>query len=512
MRRLTKLILSLLLAAALTLSAVPAGRAAETGSSTFSDVPTGAWYEQQLNKIIEAQQMVGQMNIISGYPDGTFGPNKQVLRGEFLKMIFEAAESSGNQTSLAVNKYQTAAHWAGKYYTKAEADNILIADVYTSSEPMFPCSWAALQEPITRFEMAVILNNVCTNISMQKAVIVDEPQAHITDYDEVESKTVQETDSNGIVVLNDDGNPVLRETNPNAIYRTAVEQSYGKGLLTGDENGYFHGTDTLTRAQAVSVLYRYLFYDTIKGEGLQDWASYPDSGKDGGSTDTPSTTGLLDPSLSFANWLRNGHIDAWGNLDPEARSKLFGAYANQGYFANSAQAAPYMANVSVPIWTIDRSNQWASSSVSITVNKAVAEEVRAIFQMIYNYGLEDDSRKFPIYGGWSAGGARYSDRMRHSWGCAIDVNALYNCECNFNSGYQRVTCGYGWWPADAPTWWNRDNSAYHGTLTGPSVYSISPDSIVVKAFATYGWGWLGNGFRSGNNFDFMHFSILPSGG
>ena len=472
MRRLTKLILSLLLAAALTLSAVPAGAAlSETG---FPDVPSGSWYENQLR-----QMQLYTPGIISGYYDKNgvliFDPDSPVQRGQFLRMIMVAAEG------YTADKSRNNIHWAGEYYTIAMENNVLIADVYegtvtgTGVEVLFPCTYAALQEPISRYEMAVILNNVCTNMLMEKTIVVEAPETGITDYAAIDQK-----------------------------FATAVEQSCGKGLLSGYEDGAFRGDQSLRRCEAASVIYRLLWSGERK---MADWAE-----KQPDPPETPPTTGLLDPSLSFANWLRNGHIDAWGNLDQEAKNKLFGAYAYQGYFASSAQAAPYMANVSVPIWTIDRSNQWASSSVSIMVNKAVAEEVRAIFQMIYNYGLEDDSRKFPIYGGWSAGGARYSDRMRHSWGCAIDVNALYNCECNFNSGYQRVTCGYGWWPADAPTWWNRANSAYHGTLTGPSVYSISPDSIVVKAFATYGWGWLGNGFRSGNNFDFMHFSVLPSGG
>ena len=472
MKKRAKRGLTALLAAVLLLCAVGAPAAAAPATD-FPDVPEGSWYEPFIGRIVDVQKQMGVMNIISGYPDGTFGPEDEVLRGQFLKMLFEAAEVSGNQTAIVTSdEYHSWDHWAKKYYLKAQKDNILVADVYTSSEPMFSDSYSDLETPISRYEMAVILNNVCTNIAMQKTVIVNEPEQHITDYADIPTQ-----------------------------YVTAVEQSYGKGLLTGNENGVFHGADTLTRAEAVVVLYRFLFVDTIQGDGLQDWAEYPKA----------DTSNYLDPSQSFANWLRNGHVDAWGNIDAEARLRLFGN-ANKSAFYSSADAANYMTTVSVPIWTLDRSGAKVASTLGIQVNKAVADEVRSIFQMIF-----DDPEQFPIYGGWSAGGARFTDTMRHSWGCAIDINALFNCECYYYhySGQLQVTCGYGYWPV------NGSDTRFTGSLTAPSVYSIGKSDgqygySVVRAFATYGWGWGGNGWSINSagrqKFDYMHFSVLPSGG
>ena len=468
-----------LLCALMLLSALPAAAAADNGTG-FPDVPEGVWYAQYLTPIMHAQAMMGVNNIITGMWDDdynglAFHPNDYVTRGQFLKMIFEAASSSGNEVALTVNEAQKNAHWAGKYYTMAAADNVLIADPYASGsgvQQMFECTAAELDKPIFRYEMAVILNNVCRNIAMQKTVNVDAPETHITDYAAIPERFV-----------------------------TAVEQMYGKGLLTGDENGSFNGWDYLNRAQAVAVIYKFLFVDTIQGEGLQDWASYSvvKSGAAG------STYLLASPQDSFANWRRNGHVDGWGNIDAEAKIKLFGS-AYKSYFTSSYDAANYMETVSVPIWTVDKSGQKIASSVGIVVNKAVAAEVHDIFQMIF-----DDPEQFPIYGGWSAGGARYTDTMRHSWGCAIDVNALYNCECNTYNGALRVTCGYGWWPLN--TVW----TMYAGSLSASSIYSIGKNEgdyghSVVKAFATYGWGWGGNGYSSGKKYDYMHFSVLPSGG
>ena len=166
-----------------------------------------------------------------------------------------------------------------------------------------------------------------------------------------------------------------------------------------------------------------------------------------------------------------------------------------------------MRTVSVPIWIIDQYGNKVSSTTSVTVHYLVATEVQLIFQEIYN-----DPEQFPIYGGWSIGGSRYSDTMRHAWGCAIDINAFYNCECttNWNTGNTRVTCGYGWWP-EGTAW-----TTFAGSMGGPSPYSINAGGSVVRAFAKYGWGWGGNGYSvksdGSQKFDYMHFSILPSGG
>ena len=111
--------------------------------------------------------------------------------------------------------------------------------------------------------------------------------------------------------------------------------------------------------------------------------------------------------------------------------------------------------------------------------------------------------------------------MRHAWGCAIDINAYYNCECNTRSGYLKVTCGYGWWPqlkdANNRPYGAASDTYFAGTMTSASPYSIGKNPgeygyRVVKAFQTYGWGWGGNGWSGGTSYDYMHFSVLPSGG
>lgn len=502
MKRTMKRGLTLLLALVLLLAALPVAASAD-GATGFPDVPEGAWYVQYLGPIMQAQALMGVNNIITGMWDDAynglaFHPNDPVTRGQFLKMIFEAAMSVGNGVALTGQAPENA-HWAWKYYAMAAADNVLVADPYASGDgvqQMFDSTAEELDRPIFRYEMAVILNNVCRNIDKQKTVNVDHPEEHISDYEAIPDRFVE-----------------------------AVEQMYGKGLITGDENGFFNGWDNLTRAQAVTVIYRFLYVDTAQGAGLQDWATYGvvKGGSDG------SAYLLADPGDTFAHWLngtgnysgKSRHYSYVGGnttLDADARKWLYG-YDSVYYVTSSSHASQLgcMETVSVPIWIVDNQGGTVypddpsrlpktASTVGIVVNKAVAAEVHDIFQTIF-----DDPERFPIYGGWSAGGARYTDTMRHSWGCAIDVNALYNCECNTYNGYLKVTCGYGWWPLN--TVWTQ----YAGSLNASSIYSIGKNPgdyghSVVEAFAKYGWGWGGNGYSSGKKYDYMHFSVLTSGG
>lgn len=458
MRKRTKRAALLMLALAMLLACVPVY--AEEGGSGFSDVPEDAWYLEELNKVMWAQEQLGGSNIISGYaengvPTGCFGPDDSLTRGQFLKMILESEMSFG-AFLFTTDKSRDSIHWAGKYYTLALENNILVADVYaTGGDPMFECSFESLEAPITRYEMAVILNNIETNIDMQQTVIVNEPEQNITDYDSMPE-----------------------------VYRHAVEQSYGKGLLTGDEGHAFNGENSLTRAEGVTVLYRYLF-----GCEMAEFAELPEV----------SQAVRPEGFVSFAERYKSMTLE-------EQRTALFGD-PNKSYFTSATDAAGYMETVTIPIWTMDKTGNKFASSMPVTVHKLVAQEVQLIFQEIF-----DDPERFPIYGGWSVGGARFTDTLRHSWGCAIDVNALYNCECtiNWNSMNNTVTCGYGWWPTGT-TW-----TAFAGSLSSPSPYSISADSSVVRAFANYGWGWGGQGYGvysdGRQKFDYMHFSILSSGG
>ena len=79
----------------LSILATAAPKAEASGNKYFSDVPSGAWYEKELNAIMDVQDEIGSDNIITGYgdadgnPTGEFGPNDPLTRAQFLKMMME---------------------------------------------------------------------------------------------------------------------------------------------------------------------------------------------------------------------------------------------------------------------------------------------------------------------------------------------------------------------------------------------------------------------------------------
>ncbi|MCD8375062.1 MAG: S-layer homology domain-containing protein [Oscillospiraceae bacterium] len=365
MKRTLKFLITLALAAALCCGMI----AVPTSASGFSDVDDDAWYAEAISKVTLVP------GIIDGYTDGTFLPDKDVTRGEFLKMILSAVIASGSSL-YTTDHSRDNIHWAGQYYTLAMESNILVSDVY-SGGVMFECTAAELDKPMSRYEMAVVLANVCTNIAMDSTVVVENAADYIADYDAIDEQ-----------------------------YVSAVEQACGKLLLTGMEDGSFSGESSLRRCEAATVIYRFLFeYDVNGDEGLAEYATRPVA-----STTISAPTGFV----SFAQQYQT-------MTDAERRLALFGN-SNKTYFTSSADAAGYMETVTVPIWIIDRNTGLkTSSSTSITVHRLVADEVQYIFQDIYN-----DPEQFPIYGGWSLGGARYTDSQRHTLGCAKDQNTNYN--------------------------------------------------------------------------------------
>ena len=73
----------------------------------FTDVDGEAWYEPYISQITQLS------GIIDGYEDGTFLPDNNVKRGEFLKMIFEASMNQGGSGFRSTTD-RDGIHWAGK--------------------------------------------------------------------------------------------------------------------------------------------------------------------------------------------------------------------------------------------------------------------------------------------------------------------------------------------------------------------------------------------------------------
>ena len=423
-------VLALLLAAVFAVGALPASA---SYSASFSDVSADAWYADYVS-------LCATYGIINGYEDGTFRPEADITRAEFMKLLATIGEL------VPYKAIDTSIHWAAPYWDLMNDNGVLWGlDI--------PCTAAALDTAITRYEMCVLLSNFCSNVFSENFVELQNLQTAIADYSSIESK-----------------------------YVSSVEQAYGKGILTGYEDGTFRGNDTMTRSQAAAVVVRTAWPD--------ERIEVSDANEVTGSTPStdPDTGSAMDPADSFA-WESRNYIDDWGNVSAEGRLILFGD-ASKSYFTGSeANLADYIVTVQVQTWDINSAGEYYTRTWNLEVNKAVAQEVVAIFEEIYA-----SSERFPIH---ALGGARYTDSLRHSWGCAIDINPVENYYVNTTT-WTALTGSYCYKTSDSP-------------------YCIRPDGIVVETFAKYGWGWGGgtaeNDYTGWNTTaDYMHFSILESGG
>lgn len=390
-----------------------------TNSTTFSDVNQSSWYYDDLNKL-------STLGIVNGYPDGTFKPENTLTRGEFIKMLTMVAE-------IWSDKKLTGVHWAESDWNALNDNGLLeVSTGYNSSGTLFPCTVAALDMPIKRYEMAYLINAVLYMSFYENQMVLkdtaDSFANHIGDY-------------NGM----DLG------------YRTAIEQCYAKGILTGDTDTYFWGESNLKRSEAVAVIVRLAWKSARK---TISWAVEKEV--------------VIDTSFtSFAFQYRS-------MTNAERRLALFGN-ANKTYFAYGENTGTHIVSVTVKTWDINSGGTKITRTWSLQVNAVVAREVKAIFDYIYN-----SPEKFPIH---ALGGFRTSDALRHSWGCAIDINPTENYYINYKTGQTVGSYCY---------------------KNGSSPYCIQPNGSVVKAFAMYGWGWGGQGWSTAA--DYMHFSILASGG
>ncbi len=395
----------------------------------FPDVSEADWYYNSVG-------WLSALEIVNGDTDGYFHPDRAIKRSEFIKMLAVATELRHSPTPLRN------IHWVEPYWLMAVEDGLLDFN----GNNLVELSSSELEKEISRYEMAVMVTNAMTGVLLEDKVSVTNPSKAITDY-----------------------------SNIPAGMKEYVEQAYGKGVLTGFEDGSFQGSQSLTRAQAATVIYRLLWNnDRIMPDFDYEIIETPD----------PVVPDVLPVGEAFALYVREtGLINQYGRPTPAFNELVFGN-ANKSYFTSAADAAGYIVDLEIDIWKINSSGQKYATKAWIQVHRLLENDARAIMAEIFN-----SPEQFPIN---AIGGARYTDTLRHSWGAAIDINPMENAYGYYSNGNFIVSVGSGWWP-------------------GTNQYSITANGSVVTAFNRYGWGWGGQGWSNGW-YDYMHFSILESGG
>ncbi|BBI36704.1 InlB B-repeat-containing protein [Cohnella abietis] len=106
----------------------------------FSDI-SGHWAEASIKQAVS-------FGIVSGYPDGTFNPNRTVTRAEFAVMLMNTLKPQGDGAELTFTDKGKIATWAQKSVAKAVQAGILTGYKDGTFRP---------DAEITRLEMAVMI-------------------------------------------------------------------------------------------------------------------------------------------------------------------------------------------------------------------------------------------------------------------------------------------------------------------------------------------------------------------
>lgn len=184
-------------------------------AADFLDLASEHWAYKNVMNLVDK-------GIVSGYPDGTYRPDKTITRGEFFKLIMVAMD--GEEIFELPKKL--AKTWAEPYMKYAESQGLMMNGTTTED----------IDSNMTRLEMAVVLSKVATYKKIEKA-------------------------------YSDDGMGVIETTTFNDVSSLSeMEQRYIQsvadlGLIRGYSDGSFKPNNSMTRAEIATVIYRFL---TIK--------------------------------------------------------------------------------------------------------------------------------------------------------------------------------------------------------------------------------------------------------
>lgn len=180
------------------------------GPPSFSDI-AGHWAQAAITEAVS-------QGMVNGYPNGTFQPEAQITRAEFIKVLLAALgiEPAGDAAEPAF--HDTAEHWARGYVDEAVRRNILKIEDYEDNnfEP---------DNNITRLEMAIQLVR-----AWERAADIGRYAGKVSDF----------TDTSALDALS------------RGYIGTAVEL----GILTGYPDGTVRHGNEATRAEAVTVIQR----------------------------------------------------------------------------------------------------------------------------------------------------------------------------------------------------------------------------------------------------------------
>lgn len=211
-----KKILAVMLSVAALVSASSVAMAA-----SYTDVPENAWYTGYVNKISELKGF-------AGYEDNTFRPDNQITQEEFVKTVValtvgEQPEATGENTEPKRSWKNCWDSWAQPYLNKAMEMGLITEEDTDFRYNGLPC---------TRGNMAKIATRAFEYLKEEDIADTSTYATKLKDYSDIPDK-----------------------------FKKYVLQAYGKGIISGYEDGTFRSDGILTRAEASSVLVRLIDKD-----------------------------------------------------------------------------------------------------------------------------------------------------------------------------------------------------------------------------------------------------------
>ena len=181
----------------------------QLSTGVYSDMAQAAWAQ-------EAVEYMTHNGIVSGLGDGTFCPNRNVTRAEFVKMLVNAFGFSGSGEVASFDDV-TPDKWYYNYISVACHNGIANG----KGNAFF-----GAEENITRQDMAVMLYNAA---SAKKLITAADNAAEFADGADIADYALE-----------------------------AVNTFSSAGVISGTGNGCFSPRDCATRAQAAQIIYNLL--------------------------------------------------------------------------------------------------------------------------------------------------------------------------------------------------------------------------------------------------------------
>ncbi len=402
------------------------------------------------------------LGIVSGNEKGEFCPTNLITRQEMSKMLVNTLDLCGVNLTLSNNEkkrlsyyadFENVSPWAQECMAKAMKYGIINGTSETTIDPL----GNATREQAIAASTRAYSSFSNSQISEKTPEIISPKQAEeFEDSLNVKWSDVADAKEYYVIIKNSDAVPIYQKTLKN------TSLTLNKSELDGN------GTYTLVIG--------------AKTEGGEFFSMPVDFSFKDKSVSTPvpsASTALSETSVSHDS-LWNLALTAVTPAPVPLEEKEARVFPNGQRFETEEQAQLYMTEIEIPVWLI-KDGKKVSSTKTLTVNSALADDVKAIFNEIYAL-----PQQYPIksVGGYCWRNSSSGRLSQHSYGTCIDINPNENY---YVSAGGTAYSGSYWRPGDDP-------------------YSITPGDGIIEIFAKYGWAWGGNAWSSSH--DYMHFTYL----